>query len=681
MKKKLLLYVFSIVIISSLAICTFIWTYTHRATEAIVEKIKRNSQSQLQHKFVTFNKLLKDSTAQFDLDVVDILDDIHEEILSEGGDFGIISGAVFDELKERHNVDNIYLINERGIIENSSDGDFNHFNLFNVSPQLRQELSSIIGTGEVRTFGVSFDREGKLKKSSYYGPYDKNYIIEVSVDIKELIKTSQSPEYVDYLFSSFFRELSEASDFVTDVDVFTLSSGNHLSLFNPKLPTSVELLVDLSKQKPNIEVYEDHICHSYTLLTEGSTSMPIDMEETICTKISYDFSSLDSFLSNVVVTPLIIVCGVIVVTLLMLSRFLNRFLIYRILKINEGLQEIAGNISCQPLEIDGQDELARIVDNINSMKLKLMERETELIESKVLLEDRVEMRTGELASANKELTQEIREREKAEQVAEDHRRQLLHDDKLKTLGVLVAGMAHEINNPNNFIMLNAPILEKGWNDARNVLERHQDELDQEYFAGMDYEDFADAVPKLFDGIKSGAVRIEEIVASLKGYSHADSGQLAAFSVNQAVQDALPLLANMIKRSTSYFSVDYAEQLPDTFGDIRRIEQVIINLVQNSSQALTDRNKAIKIRTYHDEKNAEVVIEVTDEGKGIPDSDLVSVLDPFFTTKRDCGGTGLGLSISAGIMQEHNGKLVFESKLGSGTTARMILPIRTENLEG
>lgn len=266
------------------------------------------------------------------------------------------------------------------------------------------------------------------------------------------------------------------------------------------------------------------------------------------------------------------------------------------------------------------------------------------------------------------------ERRKAEEEAERQRRHLIEADKMISLGVLVAGVAHEINNPNNFIMMNAPILRSCWQDILEILDRHAETEGDFPIAGIPYSEMRENIPELFSGIEDGAERIKQIVLSLKDYARQDSSEMnQTVSINEVLKAAMTLLANPLKKCTNHLQVLCAEGLPAITGNFQRIEQVLINIIQNACQALTDPAQGITITSWHDRVANEVIVRVSDEGMGIDERYLKQVLDPFFTTKRDIGGTGLGLSISAGIMQEHGGRLDFSSLHGQGTTVDIIFP--------
>ena len=273
------------------------------------------------------------------------------------------------------------------------------------------------------------------------------------------------------------------------------------------------------------------------------------------------------------------------------------------------------------------------------------------------------------------ILQDITWRKQMEEQARIQREQLIHADKMVALGTLVSGVAHEINNPNNFIMLNTPVLLETWKSIKPVLEKHYEENGDFIMGGLKYSEMREHVPRLFSGINEGAKRIRNIVRELRDFvrSHPRE-EREHVDVNAVVKSALTLVSNMIRKSTENFSVNYGIGLPKVEGNFQRLEQVVINLLQNACQALKDRQSAISVRTSWSRNENHVIIMVEDEGGGIEEEKIKHIMNPFYTTKRDAGGTGLGLSISSNIVNEHNGNLEFISRPGKGTKALVVLPL-------
>ena len=253
-----------------------------------------------------------------------------------------------------------------------------------------------------------------------------------------------------------------------------------------------------------------------------------------------------------------------------------------------------------------------------------------------------------------------------------HRQQLQQADKMASLGILVSGVAHEVNNPNNFIMLNAPLLRETWEDAKPVLAAYYKKHPEFELGGLPYPEMSETIPKLFDGIEHGANRIKLIVEDLKNYARKDTSHYdSTVDLNRVVQEASSLMKNLIGKCTESYTVSPETERVLVRGNRQKLEQVVINLIQNSCYALQSKSASITVKVVSGKMEHRIIVE--DEGAGIPENDIPQITDPFFTTRRTEGGTGLGLSVSAGIIQEHNGRLLFESTVGKGTTASIILP--------
>jgi PAS domain S-box-containing protein len=279
---------------------------------------------------------------------------------------------------------------------------------------------------------------------------------------------------------------------------------------------------------------------------------------------------------------------------------------------------------------------------------------------------------------------DISERKKAEEQAELHQQQLMQASKMVALGTLVSGVAHEINNPNNFIMLNSPILKEAWENAMPILETYYEENGDFIVGGMKFSEMRENIPTLFTGISDGSKRIKGIVDDLKNYVRDDTADLTqTVDINAVIKSAVSLLANLLKTATHKFSVAYGNNLPLLKGNFQRLEQVMINLIQNACQALSNNDKGIFISTADDNQQSNIVITIRDEGVGMPLETVEHIMDPFFTTRHDDGGIGLGLSISSRIVEEHGGTIRFSSEPGEGTTATITLPVDREiqTLEG
>ena len=311
---------------------------------------------------------------------------------------------------------------------------------------------------------------------------------------------------------------------------------------------------------------------------------------------------------------------------------------------------------------------------LDSGELQVFEYETESEEDGTFYEARL------VPSGKDEVVyiiRDITERKKSEQQARTQQERLIQADKMISLGILISGVAHEINNPNHFIMINSSILLEAWESVLPLLDRHRARYGEFQVAGVPYSDVRDHILELCEGITEGSERIMNIVKSLKDYARQGATDLdQEVNINDVLKATLNLLANQLRKSTTALSVVYGSDLPVIKGNFQRLEQVLVNLIQNACEALKDPSQGIHIVTYYKQTDGgRVVVEVKDEGGGIPPEDIKHVMDPFFTSKRDQGGTGLGLSVSAGIVKQHGGILELSSEPGKGTRAALFLPVQ------
>lgn len=256
--------------------------------------------------------------------------------------------------------------------------------------------------------------------------------------------------------------------------------------------------------------------------------------------------------------------------------------------------------------------------------------------------------------------------------------QLVQSYKLASLGKLVAGVAHEINNPNTFIKGNLKIIKEALSDIIPLLNQYQEKNVDFTIARLKFNVFKENIPLLIDDMIKGVNRIKKIVDGLRNFARKNEGGLDDdIDINVIVYNCLRLIENQIRRNAE-LKLDLAKSIPIFKGNFQKLEQVLVNMIINASQAINNKQGIIKIKTGYDEKKYEVILSINDNGSGIDESTLRYIFDPFFTTKRDSGGTGLGLSISYGIVKEHKGRIEVESQKGRGTTFHIFIPIIQSN---
>jgi len=258
-----------------------------------------------------------------------------------------------------------------------------------------------------------------------------------------------------------------------------------------------------------------------------------------------------------------------------------------------------------------------------------------------------------------------------EEEARKNQLQLQQADKLASLGLLVAGVAHEINNPVSFISFNVPYIEQYFNEIFPLLDEHAAKNPGYKIANVDYLLFKKDIRDMLSDLYEGSQRITSIVSDLKTFSKMETENEKTFvKVDEIVNSTLRLMQPAVKKKSAsvFFETEKEYSIK---GSKQKIGQVIINLLTNSLDAVEEGKGELIISVNKKEDN--LLIAVKDNGEGISEKDAQMIFDPFFTTKSFTGGTGLGLSVAKSILESMGFSLNFESKIGKGTTFYITIP--------
>lgn len=331
--------------------------------------------------------------------------------------------------------------------------------------------------------------------------------------------------------------------------------------------------------------------------------------------------------------------------------------------------------------ISGVDRTQRVIDAIRVGASDYLIKPCDLDVLSLCVERTLERRLLLRNARRYKKDLEARNLELAEQKAELVRlqAQILHAEKMSSLGVLAAGVAHELNNPAGFIQSNVAVLNEYVERLKRCLLAY-DALSLPADAAadlnrikqqIDYDNIMnDLVPMLSD-CAMGADRICEVVNNLRLFSRLDEAEIKQVDLNEGIEATVRLLSRYYKSGNLTLRRDYGE-LPLINCYPAQLNQVWMNLLVNAAQAIGDATGEVRITTRCDGLNVTVVI--ADTGKGIPAAELKRIFDPFFTTKPVGVGTGLGLSISHGVIEQHQGRITADSVPGQGTTFTVTLPI-------
>lgn len=371
------------------------------------------------------------------------------------------------------------------------------------------------------------------------------------------------------------------------------------------------------------------------------------------------------------VSELIIAAGIAVLPMILVGMWLSRRFVRPIKRLTTTIDQIehSNDLSVQ-VPIHGGDEVANLGRAFNKMTANLSEAfskrekvERELERVNLNLERQVDERTGELQKTLVQL--------------KSAQSQLVQSEKMVSLGQLVAGIAHEINNPVGAIYANMPVLRDYLQDFESAIhlagERCSAAGDNQladYLEEIDYAFVSEDVRALIDSQQQAAERIRNIVLALRNFSRLDHGEVKNVLLEEGIDSSLQMLHHQYKNRIEVVK-DYQLNVPvECYAG--ELNQVFMNILANAIQAIPGDGQ-IRIATA---KNGEqAVVTIADTGTGMPESVKAKIFDPFFTTKDVGEGTGLGLSISYGIIEKHQGSLAVESELNVGTCFTITIPLR------
>jgi two-component system, NtrC family, sensor kinase len=340
----------------------------------------------------------------------------------------------------------------------------------------------------------------------------------------------------------------------------------------------------------------------------------------------------------------------------------------------KGLNAGAVDYIAKPFQHEEVLARVRIHLQIRSMTTTLEEQNNLLKNFSAHLEAKIAERTTELQQAHAQLVQQ---------------------ERLSSLGQLVAGVAHEINNPVNFIYGNCTPAKQYTQDLLELVELYQEEYPQstsrlqKKIAGIDLEFLAGDFPKVIASMQMGADRIREIVVSLRNFSRLDEADFKEVDLHEGIDNTLMILHHRFKATVEQAEIQIIKaygQIPKVSCFPGQLNQVFMNIIGNAIDALQEQDEA---RSPEEVKNnpskiwvetksvdsERVAIQISDNGAGIPEAMRHKLFDPFFTTKPVGKGTGLGLSISHQIVvKKHKGKIECDSTPGKGTRFTIEIPV-------
>ncbi|MBI5592847.1 MAG: PAS domain S-box protein [Deltaproteobacteria bacterium] len=252
-------------------------------------------------------------------------------------------------------------------------------------------------------------------------------------------------------------------------------------------------------------------------------------------------------------------------------------------------------------------------------------------------------------------------------------KQLIQSEKLASIGLLVSGIAHEINNPNNFITFNIPILKNYLDTLLPITDGFAAEHPEFNPFGMSYEEFRKDIFDLIDNMKHGSDRINATIKGLKDFSRKREGiERRQVDLGQVIKKVTALCWSEMKKKVKFFDVSVSEEFTHCYTDPEAVEQILVNLLINAAHASDKENSRVRLSVLPGERRPQqCIIEVSDNGCGMTEETRAKIFEPFFTTKSDAQGTGLGLYVCHSLVEGLGGRIEVKSEPGKGTTFSII----------
>lgn len=344
------------------------------------------------------------------------------------------------------------------------------------------------------------------------------------------------------------------------------------------------------------------------------------------------------------------------------SYYMTKMIINPIQKMIDGSKELTKGNLANRLEVSKYEEINNLIETYNTMAESL-----ESLYSN--LENTVKGRTQELEKANLEL--------------KNTQTMMVHSEKMRSLGQLVSGITHEINNPINFIHGNMMHLKNYSSDLVKLIELYEsaetdlsEEKQQEIKTlkeNIELDFIKEDLPMLIKSCYEGTERTKNIIIDLKNFSRIDEMVINSINLEKEIDTTLNILNNKIKGKIEVLK-EYEDNIPLIEGFGGQLNQVFMNILDNACYAIKEKGE-IRIRLKKTEKD--VIIEFEDSGSGMNKEQTDKIFEPFYTTKPVGEGSGMGMSISYKVIQNHQGTITIKSEIGTGTTFRIQLPIKME----
>ena len=524
----------------------------------------------------------------------------------------------------------------------------------------------------------------------------------------ELIYSLEQPERLQNEVSHFIKHAAELKRLWSE---FKSSEGNTKNSKVEELPQEIEMARGILQNHQGLVEAYLHQIEEFLKQIDGSNLKPEELEATQKLILNFNKGSLPLEINHLSdnLTELLkltyeefeqaeantiaaqgLRVRLIVVSMLLsvaiatfLALYTSRAIARPLRAVTDVAQQVTedGNFNLQA-PVATEDEVGVLAVSLNSLIQRVAVYTQELELARQTLERRVDERTQELSQKNQQLLQAHNQLSQTLQNLQQTQAQLIQTEKMSSLGQMIAGVAHEINNPLNFIYNNLEYANNYTQDLLKLVRLYQQQYSnptaviQDQTEAIDLDFLVEDLPKTLSSMEMGAERMRQLVLSLRNFSRVDEAEVKLVNLHEGIESTLLILNHQLKQR-----IEVVKQ----YGDLPLVEcypaqlnQVFMNILQNAIDALQDAgerpHKQIVIKTETVAGN-QIQVRIQDNGPGMPSEIKNKIFDPFFTTKAVGKGTGLGLSICFQIINKHQGQMEVIAQPNQGTEFAIALPIQ------
>ncbi len=625
MRRALQIALFWVFVISAVVALLIGYLSVDWLTVQFIEREIAATNGAIHRKFRAFDVLLENEEVRMDQRLQTALPAVARELLSdppssfEGRSVGQIA-----ELSRRAGVDNIYIIDDRTVVVATDFPPDKGFELGQISPEIRALLTGLVGTGRFVVDRINMSsKTGLLLKYGYYSPPGSAYVAEASIDVRKFLARERSQAFVDFLFGSFFRELTETNEYLKAIDINMVNAFGRFSLFDRESQLPAAMAERLDRQDHVIEK-QGALWKAYSKLSPVSSRL--STANYLAIAATYDFDALAKKVRILVV----FIVGMMILSsalaYLAAVRIAARRIIERVEAIRDGVSRIAEGDYSRQLAVAGKDEINDIADDINVMRAKIAadfgRREADAI--------RLAQARAEAEAANQAKTQ------------------------------FLSSVSHELRTPLHAITGYAQLMKRE----------------------ADTADAATGTKRLERILKAGA-QLTRMINNILDVSQAEKGTLsvriAPIAPGPIIAEAIELMEpNAAAKFIEIRNLVASATLPRIEADPNRLSQVLLNLLANSVK-YGDKGGRIDVDARI-ASGGRLKILIADSGPGIPADKIGELFRWFDRLGRETGaadGIGIGLALSHDLVTRMNGTIGFENLPERGCLFWFELPLAQE----